>query len=182
MHGPVQIIGLYWSIDCRNLYCAIITQASEQISASSAFFMLTIIKPDKENYTHTHTHKKTPASLYPHTHKDTKCTARLFLSFPAEMNHAARFAQCETGCFSSQPCSSLSNPSVVEKALCKPFSVNPPPSKSSTRLSVPDSGTLCALVSVRALVWIHISVRPKNSQRVHFDIEVLNLLHPSVVL
>lgn len=51
--APVQIIGLYWSIDCGNLYCAIITQACEPISASSAFF-----------YAHNHNHAHTSKHLH----------------------------------------------------------------------------------------------------------------------
>ncbi len=149
MHGPVQVIGLYWSIDCRNLYCAIITQACEPNSASSAFFMHTIIKADKQNYAHTHrgkhTHTHTQRQTHTHTHTHTHTQRRTPV-----------LAQCEKGRFSSQPCPSLSNPSVAEKALGQPFSLNPPPSKSSALLLVPTSGPWKDLNNTHILVFCHL--------------------------
>lgn len=85
--------------------------------ASGAFFMLTIIKADKQNYAHTHTPRQT------HTHT----------YIYRERGKHLHFLTVEKGRFSSQHRSSLSNPSVAEKEPSQPFLLNPLPSKSSAR-------------------------------------------------
>lgn len=123
MHGSVQIIGLYGSIDCRK---PLLCHHHTGLRAHSC----------KRCIFHAHNHKSRQAKLSTHTQMQT----------PA-------LAQRETGGFSVQPCSSLSNPSVVEKAPGQPFFWNPPVSKSSARPSVPisapwkDSNTAHNLVS-----------------------------------
>lgn len=96
MHGPVQMIGLHWNIDCENLYCTTITQAWEPVSASIAFFMLTIIKAHK-NYTV----RQTPASLHLQINTSLVSLSPLF--------------KRGMKLFPSQSHSSLSNLSDVEK-------------------------------------------------------------------
>lgn len=116
MHGPVQMIGLYSSIDCRNLYCAIITQACKPVFCKRCIF-------------YAHNHKGRQAKLCTHTHTPRQTHTHIYI----ERGKHLHFLTVEKGRFSSQHRSSLSNPSVAEKEPSQPFLLNPLPSKSSAR-------------------------------------------------
>lgn len=129
MHGPVRIIGLHWSIDCRDLLlCHHHTSLRANFCKPCIFYAHNHKSRQAKLCKHTlaRTLRQTPAALHPHTtYTDTHTK---LVSFIPCWNEACSL--------SDGPHSGLSNPSAVGKTLCQPYSLNPSLSESSARLSV----------------------------------------------